>query len=89
MPIIASAKKKLRQDIKRTLVNQRIREAMRQAVKLMRQKPTAVHLSQAYKVVDTAAKKRVIHRNQAARLKSRLSKLLSQQVKKSPRKTKE
>jgi small subunit ribosomal protein S20 len=56
------------------VVNNRIRRQLKDAVKKARQKPTKKILSEAFRVLDRAAKKRVIHPNKAARLKSRLSK---------------
>lgn len=76
MPILKSAIKKLRQDKKRAEVNQPYREKMRAAVKKMRQVKTKKALQAAFAALDKAAKRKVIHKNQAARLKSRLSKLV-------------
>lgn len=76
MPILKSALKKLRQDKKRTLVNKPYRVKMRDAVKKMRLTKTKKALQLAFAALDKAAKRKVIHQNQAARLKSRLSKLV-------------
>ncbi|MBI1869436.1 30S ribosomal protein S20 [Candidatus Gottesmanbacteria bacterium] len=75
MPITLSAKKKVRQDRKRTRVNARTVKAVHEAVKTMRQEPSAAHLVNAYSILDTAVKKHIINANRAARLKSRLAKL--------------
>lgn len=75
MPILKSAKKKLRQDKKRTGVNKIYRKNLRQAVKLARKEKSAKAIKLAYSALDKAAKKKVIHKNKAARLKSRLMKL--------------
>ncbi len=83
MPITVSAKKALRRDQRRTLVNRRLRHQLKKSLKLARKNPTKKLLSQAASTLDRAAKKRVIHPNRAARLKSRLTKL----AKKSKRKT--
>lgn len=83
MPIIASAKKKMRQDVKRTRTNMRVREIIRSAIKAMRLEPTEKHLREVFKVLDISAKKNILHKNKAARLKSTLSKLLqSKDIKK-------
>jgi len=74
MPITKSAAKALRRDKRRQLINQKIRSSYKTAVKKARQNPTKENLRQAYSVLDRAAKKKVIHRNKAARLKSRLTK---------------
>ena len=76
MPITKQAIKKLRGDRLRQVHNSRIRINLRDTVKSMRQKPSAKALSHAFKRLDKAVKTHVIHKNKAARLKSRLSKLL-------------
>jgi|GEM_PF-221384 len=84
MPVIKGSKKALRRDRRRTIINKKVREAYKEAVRLARQKPTPENLQKAYSELDRAAKKNVIHKNKAARLKSRLAKLL---VKKGVRET--
>lgn len=76
MPIIKSAKKKLRQDRKRARQNLLIKGAVRTAILTFKKKPTLLNLSKVFSELDKAAKKKVFHGNKAARLKSRLSKLL-------------
>lgn len=76
MPIIASAIKKLRHDRKRTVTNRATKESVREIVKSMRKKPSEKTLTTAFRTLDKAAKKNVIHKNKADRLKSRLAKLL-------------
>ena len=49
---------------------------MKQAVKLALKKLTAKTLAEAYRMVDRAAKRNIVHKNTAARLKSRLAKKL-------------
>lgn len=77
MPILKSAIKKLKQDKKRTGVNKVYRENLRRALKQARKEKTAKTVKLAYSALDKAAKKKVIHKNKAARLKSRLMKLTS------------
>lgn len=77
MPILKSAIKKLKQDKKRTKVNKVYRENLRRAVKQARKEKSAKAVKLAYSALDKAAKKKVIHKNKAARLKSRLMKLTS------------
>ena len=76
MPITLQAAKKLRRDRRRTVQTKKIRETIRTVVKSMRAKPSAKALHNTFQILDKASKLRVIHRNKAARLKSRLSKLL-------------
>jgi len=72
----------MRQDERRTLINQKIRRQMKLAVKKMRQKPSPKAFQEASRTLDQTAKKNIIHRNKASRLKSRLTKLLQQSKKK-------
>ena len=74
MPITASAHKKLRQDKKRRVYNKQALEHMRQAVRSAKAHLTKETLTQAYSAIDRATKKQIIHKNKAARLKSRLTK---------------
>lgn len=76
MPVTASAKKALRRDRRRAIINKKIRKKIKEALKKARQKPTKKTLAEAASSLDRAAKKKVIRKNKAARLKSRLAKLL-------------
>lgn len=79
MPNTRSAAKRLRQSLRRRLRNQSIRSAMKTAIRKCRQ-AAATNLEEAQrlfrlaqKAIDKAARKGVIHPNQAARRKSRLA----------------
>lgn len=78
MPILKSSKKALRRDRRRTVVNKAIREKVKLALKKVRKNPLPKNLAEAARCLDRATKKKVIHRNKASRLKSRLAKLLAQ-----------
>lgn len=84
MPITSSAKKALRQEKRRTITNYKLRAKVRATLKTARtiQEPEA--LSQAFSALDTAAKRHIIHKNKAARLKSRLNKLVSKSAAPAP-----
>jgi small subunit ribosomal protein S20 len=75
MPNIKSAKKKMRQDKKRQELNKAYKNRYKKAVKVLVSKPTKKQLIETVSLVDKAAKKGVIHKNKASRLKSRLSKI--------------
>ncbi len=81
MPVTKSAKKKLRQDKKRTLENKKVKNLLRVAIKKGRKNPSEKNIVQATKLIDKAVKKYIIHKNKAARLKSSLSKLASKKRK--------
>lgn len=84
MPITASAKKALRQSIKRRAKNLEHSNAYKSAVKELKKlasagqtKETQNLLAKAYKAIDKAAKTGVIKKNKAARLKSSASRLIA------------
>jgi small subunit ribosomal protein S20 len=67
----------MRQARARTLANRARRSAIKTAVKRARQEPTAESVKAATSALDRGARKRLIHRNAAARKKSRLAKRLA------------
>lgn len=81
MPIIKSAKKRVKLAAKANARNTRTRRSMREAIKAFNKAlqsgktaDIAKAQSQAVSAIDTAAKKNVIHKNKASRIKSRLAK---------------
>lgn len=76
MPITSSAKKKMRRDVRKKVLNAAQKQLTKKAVKTARRNPNPDTLKVAQKSLDKAAKNNLIHKNKAARLKSRLSKLL-------------
>lgn len=77
MPKLRSAKKRLRTTAKAQERNRAIRSQMRTAIKKVRSAPDKATaesaLQSAISVVDRTARKGIIHKNAAARYKSRLS----------------
>ena len=73
MPIIKSAKKRVRVAAKASVRNSKTKRVLRGALKLFGRKSSAASLSGAQGAVDRAAKKGVIHKNKAARLKKQLA----------------
>ena len=88
MPITQSAKKALRQNVRRRRENLKRKEAYKKVVKDYR-KLVAVkkideaknYLTKVYQTLDKAAKTNVIKKNKASRLKSRLSHLIAKSTK--------
>lgn len=76
MPRIKSAKKRMRQTRSRTEHNRTQRSAVRTSVKKARAETTVESVNAAIRVLDRGARKGVLHRNAAARKKSRLLKKL-------------
>jgi small subunit ribosomal protein S20 len=77
MPVLKHAKKKLRQDKKRTSDNLKIKQLYKKLIKEAKVSKTPEAVSKAYQAIDKAAKKFVLHDNKAARLKSSLAKAVS------------
>ena len=75
MPIIKSAKKKLRADKKRRLFNSKLSNMLSSSVKKARKMPSEKNIKEAISIADKSAKNNIIHENKAARIKSKLSKL--------------
>lgn len=83
MPITTSAKKALRQNIRRRKRNLQKKEAYKKLVISYKKQVAGRNFEEAKKILpqlqkalDKAAKTNVIAKNKASRLKSRLSKLL-------------
>lgn len=83
MPITKSAKKALRQSLRKRSVNDRRRKAMKEAIKkvqkFIKEKKTdeaKKFLPNAYQAIDKAGKSGVIKKGNASRKKSRLTKMI-------------
>lgn len=84
MPLIKSAIKKMKQDVRKTRRNNVFRNRL---VTRMKELEKAVHdkqvdklpelLKGAYSIIDTAQKKNLIKKNNAARKKSRMARLVA------------
>ena len=86
MPITRSAKKKLRQDVKRQKSNNFARVAVREAIKKFRKNKSEKLLNETFSLIDKALKKNLFHANKAARLKSSLSRMFGSKKKSAPEK---
>jgi len=89
MPIKKSAKKVLRQNIKKRSRNLSYKNKIKELVKKFRNliaekkiNEAKKLLPQVHKILDKAAKKRVIKKNTASRKKSRMARLLKRAEKK-------
>lgn len=83
MPTTKSAKKRLRQNIARRLRNRAVKSSIRTEIRKLRDAVQSGDLAKAEqqyrltaKKLDQAAARKVIHRNKAARTKSRLQRLM-------------
>ncbi|HVT01456.1 MAG TPA: 30S ribosomal protein S20 [Patescibacteria group bacterium] len=76
MPVIKSAIKKLRKDVKREKANSFIRAELDKALNTARKQKTEKAVKTAISEIDKAVKKNLMHANKAARMKSSLSKVV-------------
>src|SRR4030042_4988338 len=88
MPIILSAKKKLRADHRKQKVNQKVEAASKLAVKNFKKAPSQEALGRVYSALDIAAKKGVLPKKRVARKKSRLASLVVKTTHRSSEKVK-
>ena len=73
MPIIKSAKKRVRVAKKASARNSRTKRTLKDAVKTFVGKKSDTSLRQAQSALDKAVKKGIIHKNKAARKKHQLA----------------
>lgn len=76
MPVTKTAKRALRTSIRKRLVNKAISTKLEVAIRMAKRNPNEEKVRKAISLADRAAKKKVIHKRKAARIKSTLSKLL-------------
>ncbi|MCA9348088.1 30S ribosomal protein S20 [Candidatus Saccharibacteria bacterium] len=73
MPIIKSAKKRVKQARKATIRNAKTKRSLRESIKSFIKNPTADSHSNAQSNLDKAAKKGLVHKNKVARKKRQLA----------------
>ena len=91
MPIIKSAKKRVKQTAKATARNMRVRKGLREAVKSLQEaiatgNSTKIRQSQSKvdSTLDVATKKGLFHKNKTARKKAQIAKLVKESSKAKP-----
>lgn len=77
MPVTKTAKRALRGSKNKTEVNKLLVKRLEIAIRLAKKSKTVEKVLSAISLADRAAKKKIIHKNKAARLKSQLSKLVA------------
>ncbi|MGM0419492.1 MAG: 30S ribosomal protein S20 [Bacillota bacterium] len=89
MPIIESAKKRVRSSAKKAERNRYWKSEMKLAIKNFKklmeeenfsQEEAEEKLSHAYKMIDKAVRHNIIHENNGARKKSRLTRILNEKT---------
>lgn len=73
MPVTKTAKRALRVSKRKAKINSIVRSQLEIAVRLAKKSKKAEDLKKAASLADRAAKKGVIHKNRASRIKSALS----------------
>lgn len=73
MPIIKSAKKRVKVSNKAAVRNRKTKRTLRDAIKDFQAKVSSDSLSKAQSAIDIAVKKGIIHKNKAARKKKQLA----------------
>ncbi|HEY1644920.1 MAG TPA: 30S ribosomal protein S20 [Candidatus Saccharimonadales bacterium] len=75
MPIIKSARKRVKVASKATIRNAKTKRQLKDSFKSFSKKASADGLREVQSAIDIASKKNVIHKNKAARLKARAARL--------------
>ncbi len=88
MPVTKTAKRALRSSARKTIVNKLTTSGYEVAIRVARKLKSKASVVKAIALVDRAAKKKVIHKNKAARIKGQLSKLVKPEAKKAASKVK-
>jgi small subunit ribosomal protein S20 len=84
LPIHKSAKKRLRQSKKANIQNRSIKSEIKTLVKKVEASLDEKDLKSTISLLDKAARKRAIQKNQASRVKSRLTRLVKQKASSTP-----
>lgn len=87
MPVTKTAKRALRSSKKKALVNNVIKSRLEIAIRLAKKEESEKTIKAAISLTDRAAKRKIIHRNKAARIKSGLFRLLPKKSSKKPKKS--
>jgi small subunit ribosomal protein S20 len=88
MPVTKTAKRALKGSLKKRLTNALIIAKLEAAIRFAQKGNAKEKILKAISLADQAAKKKVIHKNKAARIKSKLAKLMPKEKKKSKKTSK-
>jgi small subunit ribosomal protein S20 len=83
MPVTKTAKRAFRSSRRKEAVNKKVIQAVDIAVRVTKKKPSKESLQKAYSALDKGVKKKILHKNKAANIKSALARFVS---KNSPKK---
>ena len=76
MPVTKTAKRALRGSLRKQKVNRALSSRLEIALRVAKKEKKEKDIRKAISLADRVAKKRIIHKNKAARIKSSLSKIL-------------
>lgn len=76
MPVTKTAKRALRGSAKKGLINKLILTKLDSAIRQAKKSKAAAKIIQVVSLADRAAKKGVIHKNKAARIKSQMASIM-------------
>jgi len=79
MPVTKTAKRALRSSKRKEKINTNIKSQLDVAIRIAKKSNSKAKVLAAISMADKAAKKNIIHKNKAARIKSNLTKLLPKQ----------
>jgi small subunit ribosomal protein S20 len=90
MPVTKTAKRALRGSTAKEMMNKLTMGKLEMAIRQARNTKNPEKVIKAISLADKAAKRKVIHKNKAARIKSQMSKLIAKKsvIQKSPKKAK-
>lgn len=86
MPVTKTAKRALRSSARKANINKLILSKLEIAIREAKKDKTQVKIIKAISLADRAAKKKVIHKNKASRIKRILTKLLLRSKSEKPKK---
>ncbi len=81
MAIHKDVKKRSRTSLKAKELNRKVKSQLKTLVKKAETNPDPESLKKVFSQLDKASRKRIIHQNQASRIKSRLTRLLNRATK--------
>ena len=84
MPVTKTAKRALKVSRRKRNFNKELKTRLEIAIRLAERSQKEGDVIKAISLVDTCAKRKLIHKNKAARIKSKLSKLMTRITKAKP-----
>lgn len=77
MPVTKTAKRALRGSLRKKAVNETLRKSIEIAKNKAKKSPTEKNIAAVFSLADRAKKRKIIHKNKVAHIKSAFARLLS------------